>query len=57
MTPESFAALGARLLLVQRFHLPQHVAAAMPDENAITLATAALTVADQVAGHVAGGAR
>lgn len=57
MTPSSFAALGARLLLVQRFRLPMQAVVALSDEAAMTVASAALTAADQTAEHVAGGAR
>lgn len=53
MTPESFAALGARLLLIQRFCLPMPAVVALSDEGAITVASAALTAAE----HIAGGAR
>jgi hypothetical protein len=50
MTPESMVALGARLLLMQ-------LVAAMTDEDAVTVATAALTAADQVGECVTGGTR
>jgi hypothetical protein len=57
MTPESFAALGARLLLMQRYRLPMQLVVAMADEAAVTVATAALNAADQVGEYVAGGTR
>lgn len=57
MTPDSFAALGARLLLTRRFHFPMQAVLALSDEDAITVASAALTAADQAADYLAGGAR
>jgi hypothetical protein len=57
MTPESFAALGARLLLMQRYWLPMRLVVAMSDEDAVTVASAALNAADQVGEYAAGGAR
>ena len=57
MTPESLVALGARLLLVQRFYFPMQLVVAMSDEDAVTVASAALTAADQAAEYAAGGAR
>jgi hypothetical protein len=59
MTPEPFAALGARLMLMQRFHLPQQLVVALSDEAAIAVASAALTAADQASGYgdSEGGAR
>lgn len=57
MTPTSFAALGARLLLVQRFYFPQQAVATLSDEDAITVASAALTADDQMRAYIAGGAR
>jgi hypothetical protein len=57
MTPTAFAALGARLLLVQRFYFPQQFVVELSDEDAITVASAALTAADQVADYLAGDAR
>lgn len=57
MTPESFAALGARLLLVDRFRLPLTVVAAMSDENAVTVAPTALAAADGVTDYLTGRTR
>lgn len=57
MTPRDFAVLGARLLLMQRFHLPQQAVVALSDDDAITVASAALTAAGQAADYLAGGAR
>jgi len=57
MTPESFAALGARLLLMQHYRFPMHLVVAMTDEDAVTIASAALVAADQVGEYLAGGAR
>lgn len=57
MTPESFAALGARLMLMRRFHFPMQIVVAMSDEAAVTVASAALTAADGMADYLTGGAR
>jgi hypothetical protein len=57
MTPESMVALGARLLLMQRYRLPMQLVAAMTDEAAVAAATVALNAADRVGEYVAGGAR
>jgi hypothetical protein len=57
MTPESMVALGARLVLIQRFYLPMRLVVAMTDEDAVTVASTALTAADQMAEHAARGAR
>lgn len=46
MTPEAFAALGARLTLTQRFHLPMRLVAALPDGAAMAVAGAALDARD-----------
>ena len=57
MTPSSFAALGGRLLLVQRFRLPMAAVVALSDEGAITVASAVLTAAERATEYIAGGAR
>lgn len=48
MTPEAFAALGARLLLIQRYHLPMRAVAVLPDDAAMAIAGAALSAEDEI---------
>jgi len=57
MTPESLAVLGARLLLVQRFRLPQQLVVAMSDEAAVAVASAGLTAAGHATDYLAGRTR
>jgi hypothetical protein len=40
MTPEAFAALGARLVLIRRFYFPLQAVAVMSDHDVVTLAKA-----------------
>ena len=49
MTEHDFAVLGARLLLIQRYHLPMRAVAVLPDDAAMAIAGAALSAEDEIA--------
>ena len=57
MSRESFAALGARLLLVDRFRLPAEHVAVISDLDAIRVVSAALEAADHAADYLTGRTR
>lgn len=57
MTPEAFAALGARLLLMRRCHLTVAQVAALPDDAALAIASGLLDADEAVRAAAYGGGR